>query len=187
MIGINSETALIRRMQRGDRSAMQTAYTRYAAYLTAVCSRYIVNAEDVKDTLQEAFIKIFSAIDRYRIHEEGGGLKAWMARIVVNEALKTLQRSNRFAFIEQVENIPEATDEELETEAIPYSALLEMIQQLPAGYRTVFNLYVFEEKSHKEIAELLGIKENSSASQFHRAKQLLAENIHRYTASHHEG
>lgn len=96
-------------------------------------------------------------------------------KVVVNESLKFIRRRNIFSFIDTVEDIPDSPDVDLETDGIPFQVIQEMIQSLPVGYRTVFNLVVFEKKSHKEIAAMLGIKEGTSASQFHRAKALLAE------------
>ncbi|TGX80430.1 RNA polymerase sigma factor [Palleniella muris] len=175
-IGSDNEMELIRRMQSGDHSAMRTVYEKCAGYLTAVCSRYVVDSEDVRDVLQDSFVKIFSGIGNFRIMENGS-LKSWMTRIVVNESLKFIRRRNIFSFIDTVEDIPDSPDVELETDGIPFQVIQEMIQSLPVGYRTVFNLVVFEKKSHKEIAAMLGIKEGTSASQFHRAKAMLAEKV----------
>lgn len=180
MIGSDEET-LVEALKRGDRQAMQAAYSQHAGYLLAVCSRYIANPEEAKDTLQEAFVKIFLNIKNFHIRDYGT-LRSWMAKIVVNESLKALQRSKRLAFIETVEALPDTIDE-MEVEEIPYSALHEMICVLPDGCRTVLNLYVFERMNHKEIAALLGIKEDSSACQYHRAKKLLAEMIKQYRTS----
>ncbi len=175
-IGNDREKQLILNMQQGDHKAMKIAYDRYAGYLTAVCSRYVLDPEDVRDILQDSFIKIFTHIGQYEFRENAS-LKSWMTRIVVNESLKFLQKSSRYCFIEKVDEYPELPDAELNTTEIPFAQMQEMIRALPVGYRTVFNLYVFERKSHQEIATLLNIKENSSASQFHRAKNLLAMQI----------
>lgn len=181
-IGNDKEDELIRRMQHGDYIAMRDAYDLYAGYLTAVCSRYIVDPEDVRDILQDSFIKIFSGIGAYE-KRENASLKSWMAKIVVNEALKFIKRNDRFSFIENSDDVPDAPDADIEVDGVPFAELLEMIKKLPANYRAVFNLFVFERKSHKEIATLLNIKENTSASHFHRAKAALAKNIKQHLAS----
>ncbi len=178
-MGSSGEQELVSRMQRGDRDAMHTAYCRYAGYLAAVCSRYIIDREDARDVLQEAFVKIFTNIDKYK-PRECSALKSWMARIVVNESLRCLQRSHKFGFIEQAEALPEVEDEQLDTGDVPFDTLHEMIRQLPDMYRAVFNLFVFERKSHKEIAETLDITVNNSASLLHRAKRMLARQINQY-------
>ena len=163
---------------------MKALYDRYAGFLTAVCSRYIENKEDVKDLMQDSFIRIFSSIGSFEYRGEGS-LKAWMSRIVINNTLKYIRDNIQKGMISIDEDIPDVPDEEIpEISEIPPSVIQEMIRRLPGGYRTVFNLFVFERKSHKEIAMLLGIKENSSASQLHRAKALLAGWIREYRQNH---
>ena len=140
---------------------MKALYDRYAGFLTAVCSRYIENKEDVKDLMQDSFIRIFSSIGSFEYRGEGS-LKAWMSRIVINNTLKYIRDNIQKGMISIDEDIPDVPDEEIpEISEIPPSVIQEMIRRLPEGYRTVFNLFVFEGKSHKEIAMLLGIKENS--------------------------
>ena len=172
-----SERELVRLVRSGDPSGTRTLYERYVGYLTAVCSRYVPDRAAVKDILQDAFISIFTRIVDFEFRGEGS-LRAWMTRIVVNAALKSLRGSGRLSYVEE---LPDREQEDLETlPQVPPAVLADMIKALPDGYRTVFNLFVFEKKSHKEIAELLGIKENSSASQFFRARALLARQIKDY-------
>jgi RNA polymerase sigma-70 factor (ECF subfamily) len=156
---------------------MKMLYGRYVGYLTAVCARYIPDDDEVKDILQEAFIKIFQSMDRFSWRGEGS-LKAWMTRIVVNDSLKALRRKKPLPLSASLSE--EIEDEEPAFSAVPLRVIQEMIRKLPDGYRTVFNLFVFEDKSHKEIAALLGIKENSSASQLFHAKAMLARWIKDY-------
>ncbi len=104
-----------------------------------------------------------------------------MSKIVVNESLSSLRRSVRFDVLDSIPETEPDYDSPPDPLRVPPDVLERMIHELPAGYRTVFNLYVFENKSHKEIASLLGIKENSSASQFNRAKKILAKKINDYT------
>ena len=177
----DNEETLVRLIAGGDGQAMHTLYCRHVRYLSAVCSRYIRNDEDIKDVLQDAFLKIFSSIGSFEYRGDGS-LRGWMTRIVLNEALGFVKRNSRLDLVELDPEETNIADEEPETEGIPSAVIHSMIRELPDGYRTIFNLYVIEEKSHKEIAELLGIKENSSASQLHRAKAMLAEKINRYNA-----
>ena len=156
---------------------MKTLYGQYVGYLTAVCARYIPDDDEVKDILQEAFIKIFDSMDKFSWRGEGS-LKAWMTRIVVNDSLKTLRKRKTVPLPATLSDLP--AEEEPAFDAVPLRVIQEMIRKLPDGYRTVFNLFVFEDKSHKEIASLLGIKENCSASQLHHAKALLAKWIKEY-------
>ena len=178
-----SERELTQLVRSGDPSGTRVLYERYVGYLTAVCSRYVPDRAAVKDILQDAFIAIFSRIGDFEFRGEGS-LRAWMTRIVVNGALKSLRGSGRLNYVEE---LPDREEEELDAlPQIPPGVLAEMIKALPDGYRTVFNLFVFEKKSHKEIAQLLGIKENSSASQFFRARALLARQIKEYMKSHEQ-
>ncbi len=161
----------------GDARGQRELYDRYAGYLTAVARRYLSDTDQVKDVLQDAFISIFGHIDSFSYRGEGS-LKAWLTRIVVNGALHTL-RDKRHP--ETVDSLPEPEpDEDPEVDQVPMGVLQSMIEQLPDGYRTVFNLYVFGQLPHKKIASMLGIKENSSASQFLRAKAILARQIKEY-------
>lgn len=168
-------------MMHGDINALKEFYDIYSRYLNTVCSRYITNKEDIKDVLQESFIKIFKAVEKFEYKGEGS-LKAWSTRIVVNEALKHIRGHQKLKITNlPVWDLPDVEDNrEPDFEEIPTSAILEMIHTLPVGYRTVFNLYVFEKKSHKEIASLLNIAESSSASQLHRAKAILMKKIELY-------
>lgn len=176
-----NEAQLLERLRSKDPAASRLFYDRYAGYLTAVCLRYVPDRADAKDILQEAFIRMFERMDRFEFRGEGS-LKAWASRIVVNGALKNLQRKKRLHFVEDLPDVPE--EEEPAVEKVPPAVIQRLIQGLPDGYRTVFNLFVFEKKSHREIAGLLGIKEDSSASQFSRARALLARQIKSYLKEH---
>lgn len=180
----DKEKELLRKIIRGDINAMRSFYENYSGYLTAVCSRYISNQDDIKDVLQESFIKIFKAIANFE-YKGAGSLRAWSSRIVVNESLKFLKKNEKMNLVSSPSwDLPDmAEEEDPDFDEIPTSTILEMIRSLPTGYRTVFNLYIFEQKSHKEIASILNITENTSASQLHRAKGLLAKQIIAYRSS----
>lgn len=175
----DNEPQLLQSVIAGDAQAIRFLYDRYIGILTAVCMRYIVNTEDVKDVLQDSFVKILSSIARFDYRGEGS-LKAWMVRVVVNESLSLLRQKERMDLLVADDALPDVMEEEPEDGDVPPEVIMDLIRRLPTGYRTVFNLYVFEHKSHKEIADLLHIKENSSASQFHRAKEILAKGIMDY-------
>lgn len=176
----DKDLQLVNSVKNGDRSAMSDLYRRYVGYLTALCSRYILDRNDVKDVLQTSFVKILTSLDRFH-YRGSGSLKAWMSRIVINESLKFLQMNKKTGdFKEDFMKESPVQDEEPEVDDIPANELHRMIRELPDGYRSVFNLFVLEERSHKEIAAMLGITESTSASQFHRAKNLLAKKIKEY-------
>ena len=178
-----AESQILERARNGDRKAVREIYDRYSGYLAATCARFFPDQRDQKDVLQESFVKIFTSLDSFDYRGEGS-LKAWMRRILVNESLKVLRRRRRsvpIVFEDVVRDIPDEEDVEPPDMAkVPAEAIQEMIKGLPEGYRTVFNLYALEEKSHKEIAGLLGISEGTSASQLYRARLMLAKMIKEY-------
>lgn len=180
--GKHTEKDIAELAKRGDRGVMRLLYDSYVGYMSAVCARYLPDENDRKDVLQETFIKIFTSIRRFEYRGEGS-LKAWMLRITINEALKFIKRSETYSFIDRDEQLPD-TPEEPEVESIPDDTMNDMILSLPPGYRTVFNLYVFENKSHKEISRMLNIGESSSASQYSRAKAMLSRKIKEYKRTH---
>lgn len=158
---------------------MRAVYSSYVRYLSAVCARYIPNDEDVKDVLQESFLRIFDGIGSFEYRGKGS-LKGWLTKITVNEALKFIRRNDKIEFVDISSHQDIQPEEEPDIDSVPSSVIFQLIRELPDGYRTIFNLYVIENRSHKEIAALLGIKESTSASQLHRAKSLLATKIRQY-------
>lgn len=180
---IEIEQELLRSIRQGDATAAHTLYKSHVRYLSGIASRYIVRDEDLQDVLQDSFLKIFSSLGSFH-YQGAGSLRSWMAKITLNEALKCLKRNGRLMFSELKGKDAELPDEEPETESIPTDEIYRMIRELPDGYRTIFNLYVIEGKKHKEIAALLNIKESTSASQFHRAKAMLADRIKQYRTLH---
>lgn len=176
----NEEQRLVKRLKDGEKTAAREFYSRYADGLAGVCSRYIVDEEDLKDVFQNALIHIFTHIADFE-YRGTGSLQAWATKVVVNESLTFLRTKERHQMLSLDEEIAEeASDDTLPVSDIPPDAIRQMLSRLPTGYRTVLNLYVFEGKSHQEIAGLLGIRENSSASQLHRAKSLLAKMIRKF-------
>lgn len=176
----SKEQILTNRLQMKEEAAWKELFGAHSRNLTYVCSRYIISKDDVHDVLQNSFIKMFGSIDSFE-YRGIGSLRAWMSRIVVNESLSYIKRNSDFKLMTDDFEFPDVSDEEEpDLEEISELTIMKMVRSLPDGYRTVFNLFVFEQKSHKEIAGLLGIAENSSASQFHRAKGLLAQKIKEY-------
>lgn len=176
----SEEERSIRKALDGDKAATEWIYHKHVRYLSALCSRYISSDDDIKDVLQESFLKIFSSLKNFKYRGEGS-LRAWMAKITLNETLKFIRSNSHFDFVDIEGNDKEWVDEDnINTEDIPTETLHRFVRELPDGYRTVFNLYVIDDMSHKQIATLLGIKENSSASQLHKAKAMLAKRIKQY-------
>lgn len=176
IFGKDKEQQILERFGRGDARAMNLLYAEYADYLTGVCARYIANRDDLHDVLQEAFIKIFTNIGSFS-YRGRGSLRAWLARVVVNEALLFLRQQHPQLFVDkEVEQLDMPADDP-PTDGFTAERLTDLIAQLPPGYRAVFNLYAIEGKSHKEIAKILKIRPDTSASQYHRARAMLAKMI----------
>jgi len=164
---------IVAQAQKGNRQAMEQLYCLTVRYLYAVCQRYITNEEDVKDIVQESYIRIFESLASFTMYSEAS-LRGWMARIVANAAVSFL-RSRRIEFTsnEPLVELSDTDNEDDSLQQIEPEALHAMVRSLPDGYRTVLNLYVFEQKNHREIAQMLGISEGTSASQYLRAKRIL--------------
>lgn len=174
---MESEEIILDGIRRGDRRAMKQLYDGCAARAMAVSHRYVADADSRKDIVQESFIQVLTHVNDFQYRGEGS-LTAWLLRIVVNRSVDYLRKHERWVSADSMPELPD--EDEPPVEQVPPEAVADMLGQLPAGYRTVFNLYVFEQRSHKEIARLLHIKENSSASQYSRARKMLAHMIKEY-------
>lgn len=185
MLKAETERQVIERARNGDRKAVKQIYDRFSSYLTATCARFITNENDLRDVLQDGFVKIFTSLDQF-VYRGEGSLKAWARQIMVNQCLKLMRSKRRSVPIMFEENLRDLEVVEDDDEGppdihnVPAEVLQRMIRELPEGYRTVLNLFVVEEKSHKEIASLLGISESTSASQFFRARKILADKLKEY-------
>lgn len=163
-------------------SATRAIYSAYAGYVAGICARYLSSEDDIKDVAQDSFVKIFVSVGSFR-YSGAGSLTGWIGRVTVNCALNYLRDNNRLRFASTQCEISDISEEPPDAERLSPDEIAAMIRELPDGYRTVFNLYAIEGKKHKEIARLLGIKENSSASQYLRAKALLAAKIKQYLSA----
>src|SRR6185369_11797143 len=162
----------------GDRRMQEELYNRFAGKMYAVCLRYTNNADDAQDLLQEGFIKIYKNLHRFRAE---GSFEGWIRRVFVNTSIEHFRKkSTKLSLVsEKEENTLEDTDITA-LESLAEKDIINLIQQLSPGYRTVFNLYVVEGYSHKEIGELLGISEGTSKSQLARAKAVLQKKVSQY-------
>lgn len=182
---MENELELIRGCRAGENAARKRLYTLYAEQMLTVCYRYTGDIDAAHDVLHDAFIKIFTRFS----YKGESSLKTWMTRVMMTASIDYLRQQKRMGqWVTSEEEFPDIADpDQMEgSERISNEKLMEFLAELPDGCRTVFNLYVFEEKSHKEIAKLLGIKEHSSTSQLHRARQLLATKIKEYSSNEKE-
>lgn len=163
---------LIKDCKKQDRKAQERLYHIYAGKFFTLCLKYSSNYEQAKDNLQDGFIKIFENIGQFKGR---GSFEGWMTRIIINTSLKEYQNGTIFLSIkdEEIAN----PDVEIELEDLSLDFLKQIIQELPERYRLVFNLYVMEGFSHKDIAILLNIAEGTSKSNLSRARLKLKERI----------
>ena len=165
----------IEKARRGDRRAQKAIYDALSGKMFAVCLRYMGDREAAEDILQDGFVTLFSKMDSY---SGEGSFEGWARKIFVNTALMSLRKKDVMRQTEAVDAAWNMTsDEPSAIEKIGYRDLMAMIADLPPGFRTVFNMYVIEGYSHKEIAEELGISETTSRSQLLRARMLLQSKI----------
>lgn len=176
----NKEENLSRRLRNGDSHAMCEFYALYGTYLTAVCLRYVPDEEDMRDVMQDSMVQVITHISDFTYRGEGS-LRAWASKIVVSQSLRFLREKKQYEWMMHDVELPDVQEEDdPPISGLPPDVIHQLVTELPTGYRTVFNLYVFEGMSHQEIARLLGIKPDTSASQLCRAKNLLAKKIKQY-------
>jgi len=169
------ERALVNGCRQKDRASQRKLYELFARKLFAVCLRYTKDRDDAEDVLQESFVKAFQHIDSFRFECP---LEAWLKRIVINTALKHIRKQQPWQNQTDVEEVAHALPQSENTLSdLNYQQLLKMVQELPPGCQTVFNLYAIEGYTHPEIAELLDISEGTSKSQYARARGLLQQKI----------
>jgi RNA polymerase sigma-70 factor (ECF subfamily) len=169
----------------GKRKAQEELYDLYSPKLYGICLRYLSNSDDAKDVLQESMIKVFANLSNTTIQEEKV-LVAWLRRITVNTALNFIRSRKKDLLREPDDTLVNLSSEEENStdgffdnlmDYVPASSLLKLIQELPVGYRTVFNLYVIENFTHSEISKELNISVNTSKTQLFKARKLLSLRI----------
>jgi RNA polymerase sigma-70 factor (ECF subfamily) len=174
---MSSETDLIEGCIRGDRKMQYELYERFSPKMYGVCLRYAANAEEAEDILQEGFMKVFKKIGSYR---GDGSFEGWIRRIFVNTAIEHFRKKSYLQPItEQEESSIEGKYVSV-LDSLAEKDIIKLIQQLSPGYRTVFNMYVIEGYTHKQIADILKISEGTSKSQLSRAKLILQDLVKKH-------
>ena len=175
---MEQDLQLIKNCLNNDRASQKQLYIQYADVMLGVCYRYTKSLADAEDVLQEGFVRVFKNLHQYR---QQGELGAWIRRIMVTSALNFLKKNARYqndlAF-DKIEMHP-VTDENPEL-LLDTKELASLIQQLPTGYQTIFNLHAVEGYTHVEIGELLGITDGTSRSQYARARALMIVWVKKY-------
>ena len=161
----------------GDRSAQKQIYELYVNPMMILCLRYISDKEDAKEALHDAFCNFFKNIGKFDYRGEGS-TKAWLKKIVVNQCLMHLRGKKQFIISdEHIEKHEDAALDETTLDRMSIKEIMTLIHSLPAGYRTVFNLHVFEGMGHKEIGAMLNISENTSKSQLHKVRMMMQKKL----------
>lgn len=181
-----SEEKIVEGCIAGKRKAFNMLYKRYAPIMLGVCMRYCKSTAEAEDVLQEGFIKVFKNMRNFR---KEGSFEGWIKRIMINSALDNYKSSLKHYFHSNIEDMDEhhvlASGEESgwdpPQQMVSNEKLMSLIQQLPDGYRMVFNLYAFEGMGHKEIAALMDISENTSKTQLFKARRSLKRSIRELT------
>ncbi len=164
----STEHSLAKALQQGDKKAQTHLYDHYSGLMLAICMRYMGNKMAAEDVMLKGFMRIFDKVDQFNFK---GSFEGWIKRIMVNEALMKIRSTKSLEV-----GIEDVSVSHFETEAsssLEESDLLKLIEGLPTGYRTVFNLYAIEGFSHAEIAEKLGVSQGTSKSQLSRARAML--------------
>jgi len=174
---IYTELEILEGCRNGNPALQKIVYEKYAPKMYSICLRYTRNREDARDMMHDGFIKVFSNFKSYR---EESTLDAWITRVIINNILNELRKKNielshQKEYQIEMTNENEGNDDDTYLEKYTANDIKSAILKLPQGQRTVLNLYVFEDYSHKEIAKLAGISEGTSKSQLARARITLKE------------
>jgi RNA polymerase sigma factor (sigma-70 family) len=169
-----SESDIIKGCLDNDRKTQEVLYERFSAKMYAVCLRYSKNADDAQDLLQDGFVKVFRNIDKFR---GDGSFEGWMRRIFVNTSIEHFRKASRNYNVTDTEDLSIEDTSLNALDNLAEKDIIKMIQELSPGYRQVFNMYVVEGYSHKDIGDILGISEGTSKSQLARAKGILKKMV----------
>lgn len=175
----NILTLLVRKAIKGEASAQAELYKLFSKAMFHICTRMTGNSSSAEDILQDAFILAFKNLHQLKETSQFGG---WLKRIVVNECIRQSKQDWQWQDWEEEHDQISDTQEEEWWKLVNIEMVYQQIKALPEGCRQIFNLYVFEDYAHKEIAAMLAISESTSKSQYHRAKQILKEKISKQIA-----
>ncbi len=170
-----SDSELVSECLKGKSSAQRTLFQLHSGKMFAVSLRYMGSTMEAEEVLQESFIKVFEKLNQWK---GDGPLGGWIRTIVVNTALTRIKNNKKFRLDKNIDDAISLSDNgEDQMEALQAADLMKLIAQMPEGYNTVFNLFVVEGYGHKEIAELMGISESTSKTQFLKGKNWLVKRI----------
>jgi RNA polymerase sigma factor (sigma-70 family) len=169
------ERTLIDKCLKGDQRSQRELFDKYAPKMYTVCLRYSKNSDEAQDVLQESFIKVFNKLN---VYQGNGSFEGWIRRITVNTALDSIRKNLKFQDNSTIDDHSYRIEQEtFHADGLEEEDLMKMIAVMPVGYRVVFNMFAIEGFSHKEIAEQLNISENTSKSQYSRARAYLIQKL----------
>ena len=172
---VMDDTSLVLECVKGNSRAQRMLFERFSQKMLGVCMRYAKSTEQAEDVLQDGFIKVFSKLNDFK-HD--GSLEGWIRRIMVNTSLDQIRKENKLLGNTSLDNVDyKLQDNAFVLENLAAKDLMKMVQSMPVGYKVVFNMFAIEGYSHKEISEHLGISENTSKSQYSRARAYLRERL----------
>jgi RNA polymerase sigma-70 factor (ECF subfamily) len=177
------EQELIRDCKKGKSAAQKAVYEKYAAMMLAVCIRYIKDRMEAEHVMVGGMVKVFKNVEQF---QEQGSFEGWIRRIMVNESLMYLRKHKNMSLTQDIDDMREEPNYDGLGDILGAAALLQLIEELPVGYRTVFNLYAIEGYKHEEIGEMLGISTGTSKSQLNRARKLLQKQLIELESEHKE-
>jgi RNA polymerase sigma factor (sigma-70 family) len=170
-----NDYSLVEECVRGNQRAQKTLFERFAPKMLAVCQRYAKDIDEAEDILQDGFVKVFLKLGAFK---QQGSLEGWIRRIMVNTALDQIRKNGRLLGDTDVDSVEFKLDSnDYIVEGLMAEDLMKLVMSMPDGYKTVFNLFAIEGYSHAEIAEMLGVNESTSKSQYSRARAYLRERI----------
>jgi len=167
----------------GQRQAQEALYAHFSPKMFGICLRYASDYHSAEDILQEGFVKVFKNLDRFRGE---GSFEGWLKRIFINTSIEFYRKAVNKRKTIELDSVYDQGHESIALDSLAAKDLLKLIQKLPTGYRTVFNLYGIEGYAHKEIAALLNISEGTSKSQLARARESIKKMIHNLNAEENE-
>ena len=170
----STEKQLLALCKQGDRYACKQLFEMYSGKMMALCYRFARDRNEAEDILQEGFVRVFTKLELY---SGLGSFESWMKRVIINTALKYREKNVTKHNYTEIDNIHVFDKNPTIIEELSKEEILKLIQELPDGYRTVFNLYIIEGYSHKDIGQMLGIEESTSRSQLVKARNLLKKKL----------
>ncbi len=177
-LGMDKHLNIVRRCIDGDRSAQRELYDELAGKMLSVCLRYTGDKMTAQDMLQDGFVTLFSKLDTYK---GDGSFEGWARKIFATTCLMFLRKKDALKMSDDLETAFSLHEEAPSAvQELGYKDLMKIISSLPTGYRTIFNMYVIEGFSHKDISEIMGISEVTSRSQLNRARSMLQQKIKEY-------